>query len=410
LFAKIFHKLLIIGVPAILICATWFLVPQIATLSPERQDLVLISPYLIALLGMFLSMHFHRGRPFMALLLLVLFCWSSRSFLAGQSIELSLNPLYQALILFIPPNLALLTVMRERGLFSTIGRIRFMFLAVQAIFIYWLFHYNFIALLPLLAGSFGTIPFLSNLTVPATALVAGAVCFILIAIQVIRHQTPIDNGILGALTAFFIAANWLNDKNIHSSFCAVGVGIITLSILQDSYNMAFRDDLTGLPSRRSLNETLHGLGRSYTIAMLDVDHFKNFNDSYGHDVGDQVLKMVARIMMNVGGGGKAYRYGGEEFTILFPGCRASDVIPHLEELRRDIADYKLALRSDERPKKQAQGKVRRGSNRESPHVSVTISIGVAERSDKLTTTDEVMKGADKALYKAKNRGRNQVSV
>jgi GGDEF domain-containing protein len=208
-----------------------------------------------------------------------------------------------------------------------------------------------------------------------------------------------------------VASNWLTSRDIHTSYCIAGALIITLGVLRDSYNMAFRDDLTGIPSRRSLNESLQGLGRRYTIAMLDVDHFKRFNDTHGHDVGDQVLKMVARKMMAVGGGGKAYRYGGEEFTILFSGRRSEDALPHLEELRTEIAGYRLALRGDERPKDQRQGRERRGSRSgigEGAYAAVTVSIGVAESGNGLNSAAEVMKAADKALYKAKNKGRNQV--
>jgi PleD family two-component response regulator len=121
--------------------------------------------------------------------------------------------------------------------------------------------------------------------------------------------------------------------------------------------------------------------------------------------------MVARKMMDVGGGGKAFRYGGEEFTILFSGRRAEDALPHLEELRKTIADYRLALRDGERPKDQRQGKGKRGSStgrREDAYAAVTVSIGVAESGNELNSAAEVMKAADKALYKAKNRGRNQV--
>jgi diguanylate cyclase (GGDEF)-like protein len=139
-----------------------------------------------------------------------------------------------------------------------------------------------------------------------------------------------------------------------------------------------------------------------------VDHFKKFNDTYGHDVGDQVLKMVAKKMFDVRGGGKAYRYGGEEFTILFPGKRIADALPHLEEVRRVIEAYRLSIRSDDRPKDEKQGENKRGSRGNSSEVSVTVSIGVAESGDEQRTAAEVIKAADKALYRAKNRGRNQV--
>ena len=104
--------------------------------------------------------------------------------------------------------------------------------------------------------------------------------------------------------------------------------VLILAIIQDSHNMAFRDDMTGIPSRRALNDLLRGLGSRYAIAMFDVDHFKRFNDTYGHDVGDQVLKVVAGRLMAVSGGGRSFRYGGEEFTVVFSGKGAKDAAPH----------------------------------------------------------------------------------
>lgn len=411
LFTFVIKKTPVFVVPAAILIATWFLVPHIAGLTPSRQELVTFAPYLVTLLGMFLAVHFHRARPFMALLVLSLFYWSSRTFLSTGQIEPALNKVYQAFVLLVPLNLLLFTLMRERGIFSTAGRLRFVFLALQGWVILWLFYRHFEDLLPYIARGYTSLPLFSNLLVPQPAMVAGTLCFTVISLLALRRQSPIDSGMLGALSAFFIACNWLTDRDIHSAYCTAGALIITLSVLRDSYNMAFRDDLTGIPSRRSLNESLHGLGRRYTVAMLDVDHFKRFNDTYGHDVGDQVLKMVARKMMDVGGGGKAFRYGGEEFTILFSGRRAEDALPHLEKLRTTIADYRLALRDGERPKDQRQGKGKRGSSagrRGDASAAVTVSIGVAESGNELNSAAEVMKAADKALYKAKNRGRNQV--
>jgi len=98
---------------------------------------------------------------------------------------------------------------------------------------------------------------------------------------------------------------------------------LTLAIIKDSYSKAYLDDLTGLPGRRALNENLARLEGNYSIAMVDIDFFKQFNDTYGHNVGDEVLKFISVIIKNVSGGGKAFRYAGEEFTILFPGQKNS---------------------------------------------------------------------------------------
>ena len=142
--------------------------------------------------------------------------------------------------------------------------------------------------------------------------------------------------------------------------------------------------------------------------MLDVDHFKQFNDTYGHDVGDQVLRMVASQIRRIGGGGRAYRYGGEEFTVVFSGKDKEQARPHLEAVREAIADYPLVLRGKDRPDSAKTGRNRRGQGRRQQTVNITISIGMAERTRDLRDPELVIKAADEALYRAKNAGRNRL--
>jgi diguanylate cyclase (GGDEF)-like protein len=140
--------------------------------------------------------------------------------------------------------------------------------------------------------------------------------------------------------------------------------------------------------------------------MLDVDHFKRINDRHGHDVGDQVLKMIAAKLAAVGGGGKAYRYGGEEFAVIFPGRGAEQSVPDLEALRQVVEDTRFILRARFRSKKKKEKVLTdRGPGERVP---VTISIGVAEKTDRHTKWEQVVKAADRALYRAKEGGRNQV--
>ncbi|MFQ3229573.1 GGDEF domain-containing protein [Reinekea sp.] len=193
-----------------------------------------------------------------------------------------------------------------------------------------------------------------------------------------------------------------------SAFCfSILAALLLIILVQELFELAYVDELTNIPGRKALEKNMASLGRHYSLAMLDVDHFKKFNDTYGHDVGDQVLRMVAQQINNVSGGGKAFRYGGEEFTILFPGKNVDQVKIHLEMVREAIATYTLNLRDNERPQDDKQGKQQRGS-KQSNGVSVTISIGVAEKTAELSDAKEVIKMADKALYKAKSAGRNRV--
>jgi GGDEF domain-containing protein len=175
--------------------------------------------------------------------------------------------------------------------------------------------------------------------------------------------------------------------------------------------MAYRDELTGLLGRRALNERLAMPRRNYCIAMVDVDHFKRFNDKHGHDVGDEVLRMVAAQIARVGAGGKAFRYGGEEFCVLFPRKSLEQGAAAMEAVREAIAAYHMSLRNRAlRPDRSRDGARRRGATRVGgSRVSITISAGLAARDDATSTAESVLKAADKMLYRAKAAGRNRVA-
>ncbi len=222
----------------------------------------------------------------------------------------------------------------------------------------------------------------------------------------IYRGKAVEKSIAWALLASFLALDAVPGSTVSSLYFASAGLVLGLSVVETSYSMAFRDELTGLPSRRALPETLSALGSVYAIAMVDIDHFKKFNDRHGHDVGDQVLRMVASRLSRVTGGGKPFRYGGEEFTIVFPGKSRSDALSHLEALLQEIADAKFTMRGRDRRK----GPLSRGKtkNKNTRSLSVTVSIGVAERNGRNDNPDKVIKAADKALYKAKDAGRNRV--
>jgi diguanylate cyclase (GGDEF)-like protein len=138
-----------------------------------------------------------------------------------------------------------------------------------------------------------------------------------------------------------------------------------------------------------------------------VDYFKKFNDTHGHDVGDQVLRMVAGRLARVEGGGRAFRYGGEEFAILFPGKSAEESAPHLEKVRESVANAAFTKRGKDRPRRKP--KTLRTRDASAKKLAVTVSIGVSHARGSLKP-DDVVKAADKALYRAKEGGRNRVET
>lgn len=228
---------------------------------------------------------------------------------------------------------------------------------------------------------------------------------VLIALY-LRKPRPLHAALIVGLLGLF----WMLPKTFILPFtlnimCSQVMLMLAAAVAHEAYQMAFRDELTGLPGRRALNERLQRLGRNYVLAMTDVDHFKKFNDTHGHDVGDQVLRLVASKLGKVGGGGRAYRYGGEEFAVVFAGKTIEECMPHLEVIRGVIEAYVIHLREADRPQNDQQGRQRRGGSA-ATSVSVTVSIGVAERQPEQRTPEEVMKAADQALYAAKGAGRN----
>jgi diguanylate cyclase (GGDEF)-like protein len=176
------------------------------------------------------------------------------------------------------------------------------------------------------------------------------------------------------------------------------------AVLFASYRMAFVDALSSLPNRRALDEFLARLSGTFAVAMIDIDHFKQFNDTHGHAAGDRVLHAVAQQIRHAHGG-RAFRYGGEEFCLLFTGSHARDAEKSCEQVRAQIESARVNIRSAPRKKRQGQA-VRKI---DATDVHVTVSIGIAMR-DAHSAVADVLKAADQALYRAKAKGRNRVVV
>ena len=243
-----------------------------------------------------------------------------------------------------------------------------------------------------------------------TPLSIGAITAILAAAAVlvwrlVRTGGALESGLLGTLVGWALMTHFPpGSLTSHVFFASIGLTLL-LAIIEGSYSLAYEDQLTELPGRRALEEQLMGLGGNYTLAMVDIDRFKKFNDRYGHDAGDEVLRMVASHLRSVKGGGRAFRYGGEEFTVVFPGRSIKDVAPHLENLRNGIASARFTLRAPNRPTKKPK-KPAKSTGR--GQVKISVSIGAAQRGKNQDQPDAVLKLADKRLYKAKRGGRNRV--
>ena len=363
-------------VPAGILAATallaWLL-PLPASLAGLRA----YGPYALLLTALGMAWRFNRGRAFVL-----------SASLLGEFAAYQFQPGNLVHVL-VPLNALLAMILRERGVRFRPGYAWFALLGVEALLV---------VLLP-------------EVTLPAVVgRIMFAAAFAAAMWRAWPEFAPLQVGNAGALAAFYIAAEWADSSGVHAAFMSAAGVILIVALLEESHRLAFRDTLTGLPGRRALEERLRSLGSRYVIAMVDVDHFKKFNDTHGHDIGDQVLKLVGARLAEVGGGGKAFRYGGEEFSVLFPGAELEDALLCLEAIRISIEGYRMAVRSPDRPKTVEHGAKRRGEGASEKHLSVTVSIGACGPSERLRTPALVIKAADEALYRAKQSGRNKVST
>lgn len=373
------------GLAPVMILGACLVLAMSPTLVPaELSGLVRYGPFLLAMLGGAIGWWFNRGRAVFVMLLLLICYWLLVGNGGGFSPD-GLAFLRIATLYLIPINLLILGFTAERGVLNPRGIARMLILGLQIFVVlmlagqpdvgsalYQALDTRFFAGTGILA------------VVPHPAMIISLIAVVLL---LVRHK-PLETSFAAAIIAINVATV-LGAAIIQYGYLAA-TGVVLAGLAQEAWRMAFVDDLTGLPGRRALGHAMAELGNQYAIAMLDVDHFKKFNDTYGHDVGDIVLKKVARELARVGGGGKAFRYGGEEFTVVFSGRTAEKAQEPLEELRKRIADNKITP-----PEKNKA-------------VSVTISVGVSERDDDMTDPWGVLKRADQKLYEAKQAGRNRV--
>ncbi len=383
-------------------------VPAAHVTAPYAASFLLWTALVAALV---MAWRFHSSRVVFAVMVL---------FLADRGVNMlphssphSANIAFGLLALLVPLNLIFFSVIGESGLTlpsigSGIGIISVQAIAIAVLarpenieFARWSRHAYFPREL------FAWTP------LPQIALLVFTAAIAWLGMRMSLLRKPVDTAFFWESLAAFFAMNAAAPGGASSLYLATGVLTFAAALVETSYLLAFHDELTGLPGRRAFNQALLALEDAYSIAMVDVDHFKRFNDTFGHDTGDQVLRMVARRLAEVGGGGRAFRFGGEEFAIVFPGRSAADCLEHLEDVRQAIARSSFMVRGPDRSQRRRGERRytkpgRRPVGRASTRTAVTVSMGVAECTVRLNTPEHVIEAADQALYRAKDNGRNRV--
>ncbi len=362
------------------------------TLWPNAwHSLLNYALYIVVAIGIFISLWLNRIQPFLVLMSIGLLNVLLSYFSVPSEMNLAAAVLFPVLSFLLPLNLLLWILLPEKGVCNKRFDVAVLSVfVIQAIAIYWLM--TDLSLKWIEPLSMRIVEGSQVLQLPF----AGGLMFLLAGFVLsfkLRYQRfkVLYHAVVVVLLLMAYGLNEFFQPGVLAWFSLISAAIIILSVIFDSHHIAYTDELTGILGRRALYEAFLGLGRKYSIAMVDIDHFKNFNDTYGHDVGDEVLRVVASILDTVSGG-KAYRYGGEEFALVFSGKTTAEVLPELERLRAEIAGESLEF--------VVKGKT--------VQTQVKISIGVAENDKDHKQPEAVLKFADEGLYKAKKAGRNRV--
>lgn len=369
---------------------------------------------------MLLAWRFHSSRIFLAVCILFM-AEGAIAVWGGAQLPVLITAA-DAVAVLVPLDFVLIALMQERGFTAESLKPVGLFLFVETIVVAVLCR----TAETRLPSAAHPRHLATTITLPNYTLVifAAAAAFLLIRFLLIRK--PVESALLWTLSAFFLSLHFATNPRLATLYAATAACILFTAVIESSYLLAYHDELTTLPSRRAFNDAMQRLQEPYSIAVVDIDHFKKFNDTYGHDTGDQVLRLVASNLARVTGGGRAYRCGGEEFNILFPGKSTSDVLDHLERLRENIEASEFRMRGNDRrlaprgPDRRTDRTRRRTTKGQAirdlaqptapASISVTVSIGVASSARRHSDPDTVLQAADKALYRAKTNGRNRVET
>ena len=397
-------------VPATLISVAYFGRAYINLLGSDARVILDNLPYLFCLVAILMAYQFNRGRLMLASFGVGAFYWAVQSYLQVSLSQPEAWYGYLAISLALPVLSFYLLLLPERGIWNLYG-----FIFSLAFVLLGLICVQLGPWLPEVNEStqhyYAPQPADGYVLSLGASLLVGLVTLVGIGLLCVRNEEA-EAALMGAFFSLFLSLALLHVELISVAMSTAAALCLVWGLLSSSHTMAYRDELTGIPGRRALNEKLKMLSGAFSIAMVDIDHFKRFNDTYGHDVGDEVLKLVASRISQVGGGGTAYRYGGEEFCIVFPRRGVEESVEHLEQVRDKIANYTMSIRNQAlRPVRSKEGARKRGATRlGSDQASVTISAGIAARSAEIPDAEAVIAEADKKLYKAKKAGRNRIAT
>jgi len=368
----------------------------------------LIYPIIVIGLGLFLGLFSRRIWLMLVILVLAIADRVLLHFATNTAVTMEGERLiYHAISFLLPFNLCVFAFMKRRG-DMTWQSIWFLgAILLQGCGVAFIYQYKSLGFGAFLEYSSIKWALLEHIPLSQLALFAFAIAFVYYLFLYIRTRGVIEHAFCWALISIFYALAFSRIGPVSSIYFSTAGLIFVISVFENIYLERFQDELTELPTGKSMHASLSQVDTGYTVAMIEVDNFKRLRDNHGRRVSRQVLRSIGSKITSVTGGGKPFHYGGEVFAVVFPGMFLQDTLPHMEELRQLIKKSGPILRDEKslRRKPKKLNRVEMLANK----IPVTVSIGVAERSDTDMPSQQAILKAEEALNIAKNEGHDQMS-
>jgi diguanylate cyclase (GGDEF)-like protein len=315
--------------------------------------------------------------------------------------------IYHAISFLLPVNLCVFVFMKRRGDMKWQSIWFLGAILLQGCGVAFIYKYKSLGFGAFLEYSSIKWALLERIPLSQLAFFAFGIAFVYYLFLYIRTRGVIERSFCWALISIFYALALSKIGPVSSIYFSTAGLIFVISVIENIYVEGFQDELTDLPTGKSMHGILSKLDTGYTVALIEVDNFERLKENHGRRVSKQVLRSLGSKLTRVSGGGKPFRYGSKLFAIVFPGMFLPDTLPHMEKLRQIIKKPGPILQSHKSPSKKPRRfkRVEILANR----VQVTVSIGVAERSDADMSPQQAILKAEKSLGTAKREGHDRMN-
>ena len=368
----------------------------------------LIYPIIVIGAGVLLGFFFKRIWLMLVILVLAIADRALLYFAANTAVTMEGGRLiYNAISFLLPINLCVFAFMKRRGDMKWQSIWFLGAILLQGCGVAFIYQYKSLGFGAFLEYSSIKWALLERIPLSQLALFAFGIAFVYYLFLYIRTRGVIEHAFCWALISIFYALALSRIGPVSSIYFSTAGLILVISVIENIYVEGFQDEVTDLPTGKSMHGILSQLDRGYTVALIEVDNFERLKDNHGRRVSKQVLRSVGSKLTSVAGGGKPFHYGGEVFAIVFPGMFLQDALPHMEELRQTIKKLGPILQSQKSPGKKPKklNRVEILANK----VPVTVSIGVTERSDIDMNPQQAIQKAEEALGIAKREGHDRMN-